>query len=101
MGNAEYMGIYVIDSSDTRRLEESSQELKELLANDMLKGIPLLVFANKQDLQGAVSAEEITKCMSLDGISDRTLNIQACSAVTGDGLQDGMEWLVTNTVSRQ
>merc|ERR1719298_75234 len=28
--------VYVVDSSDTRRLEESSQELKELLAEDKL-----------------------------------------------------------------
>merc|ERR1711862_1006754 len=93
--------IYVIDSSDTRRLEESSQELKELLSNNSLQGIPLLVFANKQDPQGAVSAEEITKCMMLTGISDRTWFIQACSAMSGEGLQEGMEWLVNNTVSRQ
>merc|ERR1712176_637452 len=52
--------VYVIDSSDTRRLEESGQELKELLAEDKLGGIPLLIFANKQDLLQAVPADEIS-----------------------------------------
>merc|ERR1712227_487372 len=42
--------IYVVDSSDSRRLEESSAELKELLAEDKLQGVPILVFANKQDI---------------------------------------------------
>ena len=37
--------IYVIDSSDRRRLEESGQELRELLAEDKLGGIPLLVWS--------------------------------------------------------
>merc|ERR1719248_442626 len=37
--------VYVIDSSDRRRLDESGQELRELLAEDKLGGIPLLIFA--------------------------------------------------------
>lgn len=34
--------VYVIDSSDRRRLEESSAELRELLAEDKLAAIPML-----------------------------------------------------------
>ena len=34
--------VYVVDSSDTRRLEESSRELKQLLAEEKLAGIPTL-----------------------------------------------------------
>ena len=33
--------VYVIDSSDRRRLEESSAELRELLAEDKLGGTPM------------------------------------------------------------
>jgi len=87
--------VYVIDSSDHRRLEESSQELKELLAEDKLAGVPLLVFANKQDLMQASPAEELGESLQLDSIKDRTWTIQACSAKSGDGLQDGMEWLIS------
>merc|ERR1712157_45928 len=88
--------VYVIDSSDKRRLEESGQELRELLAEDKLGGIPLLVFANKQDLLQATPADEIAEILKLAEIGDRTWNIQACSAKTGDGLSEGMEWIVTN-----
>merc|ERR1712176_299911 len=42
--------VYVVDSSDTRRLQESSEELQELLQHDKLVNIPVLIFANKQDL---------------------------------------------------
>merc|ERR1712050_813811 len=86
--------VYVIDSSDKRRLEESGQELKELLAEDKLAGIPLLIFANKQDLMQACPADEIKDTLQLSGIGDRTWTIQACSAKEGNGLQEGMEWLV-------
>merc|ERR1719222_1812698 len=88
--------VYVIDSSDRRRLEESGQELAELLAEDKLGGIPMLIFANKQDLLQATPADEIAESLNLSAISDRTWTIQACSAKEGDGLQDGMEWLVGN-----
>merc|ERR1712086_1185778 len=85
---------YVIDSSDRRRLEESGSELAELLAEDKLGGVPLMIFANKQDLLQATPAEEISECLKLQNIKDRPWSIQACSAKTGDGLQEGMEWLV-------
>merc|ERR1711982_67050 len=87
--------VYVIDSSDARRLEESGKELKELLAEDKLASIPLLIFANKQDLLQAKSAEDIAEFLKLsDNVTDRTFTIQSCSAKEGKGLQDGMEWLV-------
>jgi len=92
--------VYVIDSSDRRRLEESGQELAELVAEDKLGGIPLLVFANKQDLLNAVPAEEISESLNLDAIKDRTWTIQACSAKSGEGLQDGMEWLIANVQTK-
>merc|ERR1719331_1820050 len=71
---------YVIDSSDKRRLEESGSELRELLAEDKLGGVPLLVFANKQDLLQATPAEEISESLQLGHIKDRPWQIQACSA---------------------
>merc|ERR1712190_316577 len=88
--------VYVIDSSDRRRLEESGSELKELLAEDKLGGIPLLVFANKQDNLQATPADEISAALNLGTIGDRTWTIQACSAKDGTGLQEGMEWVVSN-----
>merc|ERR1719446_534084 len=59
---------YVVDSSDTRRLEESGAELRELLAEDKLRGIPLLVFANKQDLLQATPADEVSAALGLGSI---------------------------------
>jgi len=87
--------IYVIDSSDKRRLKESGQELNELLQEDKLVDIPLLILANKQDLLQATPADDISESLSLHNIRDRTWSIQACSAKTGEGLQDGMEWVVS------
>jgi len=92
--------VYVVDSSDEVRLKECVEELFSLLGEETLKSVPLLVFANKQDLQFALDAEEILNTLNLSSITDRTWTIQACSAVTKEGLQEGMEWLV-KTISEK
>mmetsp|Transcript_13051 Transcript_13051/g.24374 ORF Transcript_13051/g.24374 Transcript_13051/m.24374 type:complete len:170 (+) Transcript_13051:35-544(+) len=91
--------VFVIDSADRRRLEESAMELRGLLEEEKLAGIPLLVFANKQDLVQAAPADEIAEQLNLNTIRDRKWLIMAASAKTGEGLQDGMEWLVSTIQS--
>ena len=51
--------VFVVDSSDEVRLTECTQELQSLLVEENRKNVPLLVFANKQDLQFALDAEEV------------------------------------------
>ena len=48
--------------------------------------MPLLVFANKQDLLNAKLASEISDMMGLRELRDRTWQIQACSALKKEGL---------------
>jgi len=77
--------VFVVDSSDEERLNECVEELNALLAEEGLAKVPLLVYANKQDLQFALEAEEILNHMKLMEIQNRTWNIQACSALTKEG----------------
>ena len=86
--------IYVIDSADAKRLEESNAELQQLLEEEKLAGVPLLIFANKQDLIGATPPQAIAELLHLHHIRDRVWQIQPCSAKTGDGLNQGMDWVV-------
>lgn len=86
--------IYVVDSADRRRLEETAVELQQLLDEEKLSSVPVLIFANKQDLLNAATPAELTSELGLDKLRDRTWQILPCSAKTGAGLQDGMEWLV-------
>ncbi|XP_025831430.1 ADP-ribosylation factor-like protein 2 [Agrilus planipennis] len=51
--------IWVVDSADRHRLEDCRVELHQLLQEERLSGATLLVFANKLDLPGALSAEEL------------------------------------------
>ena len=65
----------------------SLQELHELLQEDKLAGVPVLVYANKQDLPTAEPPNEISNCMDLHSIRDRSWQIQPCSAMTGEGVK--------------
>lgn len=42
----------------------------------------------------ALDASEVMESLKLSDIKDRTWNIQACSALTNEGLSDGMDWLI-------
>ncbi|TWW54971.1 ADP-ribosylation factor-like protein 3 [Takifugu flavidus] len=93
--------IYVIDSADKKRFEETGLELSELIDEENLKGVPVLIFANKQDLATASPASEIAEGLNLHTYRDRQWQIQACSAVSGEGVQDGMNWICNNIANKK
>jgi len=84
--------IYVIDTHDTN-YEESKNQFYKLLENEALKNTVILIYANKQDLQGAKGVNEIMQIYEFDKIKDHIWHIQPCSAQTGEGLVTGMKWL--------
>lgn len=86
--------VYVVDSGDVDRLDECAKELSVLLKEKKLTGVPLLVFANKQDLVSSLSQDEIAESLGLLEIEDRAYQIASCSGKTGEGLTDGLEWVV-------
>jgi ADP-ribosylation factor-like protein 2 len=92
--------IWVVDSADERRLQDCKKELHSLLQEERLLGATLLVFANKQDLQGALTVEEIKYTLQLDDIKSHHWQIVSCSAVTGENLLDGMNWLLQDISAR-
>ena len=51
--------IYVVDSADRDRIGISKQELVSMLEEEELKNAILVVLANKQDLEGAMSVTEV------------------------------------------
>jgi ADP-ribosylation factor protein 1 len=79
--------IFVIDSNDKDRLIEARDELQQLL------NAKLLVFANKQDMAKVLTAKEITDWLYLNRLKGRDWHVQPCSATTGEGLREGLDWL--------
>ena len=66
-------------------MEECGEEVQALLEEDKLTGVPMLIYANKQDLITALPADEIEEMLHLSMINDRPWNIAACSAQEGEG----------------
>lgn len=67
-----------------------------------LAGASILIFANKQDLPGALPVTSIAEILQLDDaqFSNRHWKIVSCSAISGDGLAEGIDWLVQDIASR-
>ena len=64
--------ILCVDSNDVERMEEVGQYLRNILADEELEpNTALLVFANKQDLQRALTVREVRNRLKIDEIRDR------------------------------
>ncbi|XP_054840019.1 ADP-ribosylation factor-like protein 14 [Eublepharis macularius] len=88
--------VYVVDSSDRQRLDESKKELELILKSDRIKNVPVIVLANKQDLPGASDAEEITRKFNMKKhCHDRNWYVQPCCALTGEGLPEALRKLTS------
>ncbi|NXS42141.1 ARL14 protein, partial [Balaeniceps rex] len=88
--------LYVVDSSDKQCLDESKKEFELILKNEFMKSVPVVVLANKQDLPGALNAEEITRRFNMKKCcSDRNWYVQPCCAITGEGLSEALQKLTT------
>ncbi|XP_050972078.1 ADP-ribosylation factor-like protein 2 [Labeo rohita] len=92
--------VWVVDSADRLRLEDCRKELSTLLLEERLAGATLLVFANKQDLPGALSKDAIREVLTLDDIKTHHWCIVGCSAVTGENLLTGVDWLLDDIAAR-
>ncbi|CAF1244958.1 unnamed protein product [Didymodactylos carnosus] len=92
--HTEYV-ILVVDSTDRERLPLSKQELLRMLQSEDLRTASVLIFANKQDIKDAMTSAEISKQLSLTSIKDHAWHIQACCALTGEGLYQGLDWIAS------
>ncbi|CAF2147570.1 unnamed protein product [Brassica rapa] len=89
--------IYVVDSSDTDRIGVAKEEFHAILEEEELKGAMVLIFANKQDLPGALDDAAVTEALELHKIKSRQWAIFKTCAVKGEGLFEGLDWL-SNTL---
>ncbi|KAJ3035455.1 ADP-ribosylation factor-like protein 6 [Rhizophlyctis rosea] len=87
--------IFVVDVADRVRVCVARDELEGCLGHRVLKAkkIPILFYANKMDLEGGMTPTECANAMGLENIKDRNWNIVACNALTGEGLDEGVDWL--------
>ncbi|KAL5366137.1 ADP-ribosylation factor family-domain-containing protein [Aspergillus floccosus] len=90
--------IIVVDSTDSARFLDAGEELRYLLDQMGPSGapphIPLLLFANKQDLPTAKAPVDVLTGMNIDHVlSSRRWQVVGSSCTHGTGLDEGMRWL--------
>ncbi|NXF82281.1 AR13B protein, partial [Sclerurus mexicanus] len=98
-----YGVIFVVDSSDVARMEETKQAMIEVLNSPKISGKPVLVLANKQDREGALSEADVIESLSLERLVNEhkcLCQIEPCSAIMGYGkkidksIKKGLFWLL-------
>lgn len=85
--------IFVIDSSDHNSIEEAKIELAQINKYPEIANLPILILANKQDLPGAIDIEQLHAMLNLNEIqSPRLFKVICACAITGDGLDEALEY---------
>ncbi|KAI1899359.1 hypothetical protein AGOR_G00060970 [Albula goreensis] len=100
-----YGVVFVVDSSDVQRIQETKDIMAEVLRHPRIAGKPVLVLANKQDRDGAMHEADIIEYLSLEKLVNENkclCQIEPCSAVLGYGkkldksIKNGLNWLLNN-----
>eukprot|EP00927_Polykrikos_kofoidii_P042683 TRINITY_DN36730_c0_g1_i2.p1 TRINITY_DN36730_c0_g1~~TRINITY_DN36730_c0_g1_i2.p1 ORF type:complete len:242 (+),score=30.27 TRINITY_DN36730_c0_g1_i2:335-1060(+) len=90
--------IYVVDCTDVDELNDTISALSDALI--LTPGVPCLICANKQDIAGATSADEVHRLVVRDvpcaRLSERMWTVIPTVATVGTGVRDGLAWLVKN-----
>ncbi|KAL0075768.1 ADP-ribosylation factor family-domain-containing protein [Phycomyces blakesleeanus] len=88
--------VFVVDSTDKKRLEECKDTFEKMITNDRVEGVPILMLANKQDLSGALRVEEIKEVFNKIAVKlgARDSRVLPISALEGNGVKDAIDWLV-------
>lgn len=87
------------DDDEFGRLNECKRVLEDVLQNEEAEGVPLLILANKQDREDCIEVVRIKEGLVRKvfeggkGASVRDSRVLPCSALTGGGVQEAVEWL--------
>lgn len=97
----ERLGSADLGDGELGRLGECREMLEVVLQHHETDGVPLLVLANKQDAADCVEVLKIKqgfvkKVMEgLKGSEVRDSRVLPCSALTGSGVKEAVDWLAT------
>lgn len=82
--------IFVVDSVDIGRMEEAKLAYESICNDSRLMNRPVFTFANKQDLKGALTANDIARRFHLVQDKAEIARVFSVSAVTENGIKDAL-----------
>ncbi|RZF34329.1 hypothetical protein LSTR_LSTR008868 [Laodelphax striatellus] len=88
--------IYIVDTSDRERIPDSKETFDKMISSESLTGVPLLVLANKQDIPDCMGVRDVKPIFNKNAhlIGRRDCMVMPVSALNGDGINEGIMWLV-------
>lgn len=85
--------IFVVDCRDRDRITRAASEFRSIIDDPLMRHSAILVFANKQDLEGSLTTAELCDALALQDLKNRKWHVQGSIAVRGEGLYEGLDWL--------
>lgn len=90
--------IYVVDTSDRNRLDESKKELMRVINDKELANCLLIVLANKQDVADAIKPKELIELFDMNSLSGQhTWSVIPTIAIDGTGLAETLSWISSHS----
>ncbi|KAG5328672.1 AR13B protein, partial [Acromyrmex charruanus] len=97
--------IYVVDASDISRLAENKVVFNELITHEHISTKPILLLANKQDLNGAIDELDVVENLDVEHAANAMkcpTRVETCSCIYSKeqsksntmGIKDGYKWLL-------
>ncbi|XP_015792512.1 ADP-ribosylation factor-like protein 13B [Tetranychus urticae] len=97
--------VLVIDSADTKRIDQVKEILESVVSNRRIQGKPLLVLINKQDVEGAMDENALVTAINLNSIVNKykiPTRVESCSLINrwsnrfanNPLLDRGYQWLL-------
>ncbi len=88
--------LFVVDSVNVASFEEAKKLLNEVY--DILPGVPIVLCANKQDIRGAKSPNEVAEVVL--GKNKDKISVIGTSATTGEQIEHALGLIVLNAIKQ-
>lgn len=94
--------VFVVDSSDYERFSEAAGLLERLIRHERAQGLPILILANKQDMEEARSPEDVAAAVSMQELQSNSSSCQLLpiAALTGHGVRVALDSFVARLLSQ-
>lgn len=89
--------VFVVDAADNAKLDMARNELRNLLEKPQLAGIPVLVLGNKNDLDTALTAEQLVERLGLASITTQEVSCYSISAKNQVNIDITLQWLLKHS----
>ncbi|XP_012221906.1 ADP-ribosylation factor-like protein 13B [Linepithema humile] len=101
--------IYVVDASDISRLAENKVVFNELITHEHIASKPLLLLANKQDLNGAIDELDLVENLDVEHAANAMkcpTRVETCTCIYDKeqsknstmGIKNGYKWLLDTII---